>query len=133
MAALTSLISGCDTFWEQARTSAKHHEHSIDGYVRYKSVQSIKINQLNILVLVAVRPVSLEASEERELERQAAQKKEGLIMRMFQSSAPLQRLSPQPLHNVQSAHVQAPVEPVVEPLAAPQQQQPAPTRATSED
>jgi hypothetical protein len=29
MAALTSLISGCDTFWEQARTSAKRHEHSI--------------------------------------------------------------------------------------------------------
>jgi hypothetical protein len=28
MAALT--ISGCDTFWEQTRTSAKCHEHSIE-------------------------------------------------------------------------------------------------------
>jgi hypothetical protein len=30
MVALTSLISGCDTFREQARTSAKRHEHSIE-------------------------------------------------------------------------------------------------------
>jgi hypothetical protein len=30
IAALTSLISGYDTFWEQARTLAKHHEHSIE-------------------------------------------------------------------------------------------------------
>jgi hypothetical protein len=30
MAALTSLISGCGTFWEQARTSAKRHEHLIE-------------------------------------------------------------------------------------------------------
>jgi hypothetical protein len=29
-AALTSLISGCDTFWEQARTSAKRHEQSTE-------------------------------------------------------------------------------------------------------
>jgi hypothetical protein len=40
MAALTSLMSGCDTFCEQARTSAKRPEHSIQ-VVRYKSVQSI--------------------------------------------------------------------------------------------
>jgi hypothetical protein len=25
-----SLISGCDTFWEQARTSAKRHEYSTE-------------------------------------------------------------------------------------------------------
>jgi hypothetical protein len=30
MAALTSLISGRDTFWEQARTSAKRPEHLIE-------------------------------------------------------------------------------------------------------
>jgi hypothetical protein len=30
MAAVTSLISGCDTFWEKARISANCHEHSIE-------------------------------------------------------------------------------------------------------
>jgi hypothetical protein len=30
MAALTSLISGCDIFLEQARISAKRQEHSIE-------------------------------------------------------------------------------------------------------
>jgi hypothetical protein len=30
VAALTSLISGCGTFWQQAKTSAKRHGHSIE-------------------------------------------------------------------------------------------------------
>jgi hypothetical protein len=29
-APMTSLNSGCDTFWEQAKTSAKRHEHLIE-------------------------------------------------------------------------------------------------------
>jgi hypothetical protein len=46
MAALTSLISGCDAFWEQARTSAKRHERSIEWICElYKCSINQSINQ----------------------------------------------------------------------------------------
>jgi hypothetical protein len=49
-AALTSLIWGCGTFWEQARTSAKCQEHSMNGYVCYASVQSINQSTKHFII-----------------------------------------------------------------------------------
>jgi hypothetical protein len=48
MAALTSLISGCGTFWKQARTSAKRHEHSIEWTCAHTSVQHLLKTSQNI-------------------------------------------------------------------------------------
>jgi hypothetical protein len=46
MAALTSLISGCDTFWKQAGTTAKRHEYSVEWICAlYECLINQSINQ----------------------------------------------------------------------------------------
>jgi hypothetical protein len=58
MAALTSLISGCDTIREQARTSAKRYEHSREWICALLkcSINQNQSNQNNRLSQVKLRP-----------------------------------------------------------------------------